>query len=114
MRALCVGNLAVFEMGIARLADIPRINARLLLMESSGKGFAGIYQAAGLPDGFFEAVHVLLRISLEETEFGRVKHNDFRKRVIDRIYIERYNHTVENMEYLLSIIGGRMIPAHAH
>lgn len=114
MRALCVGNLAVFEMGIARLADVPRINARILLMEATGKGFAAIYHASGMPEGFFEAVRILLKISLEETEFGRVKHSDFRKRVIDRIYLDRYNKTTENMEYLLSIIGGRMVPAHAH
>ncbi len=114
MRSLCVGNLAVFEMGIARLADVPRINARILLTESSGKGLAAIYRASGMPEGFFEAVRVLLRISLEESEYGRVKHSDFRKRVIDRIYLARYNRTVENMEYLLSIIGGRMVPADAH
>lgn len=114
MRALCVGNLAVFEMGIARLADVPRINARILLMDVSGRGLEAIYRASGMPEGFFEAVRTLLKISLEQTEYGRVKHSDFRKRVIDQIYIGRYNKTVENMEYLLSIIGGRMVPAHAN
>ncbi len=114
MRSLCVGNLAVFEMGIARLAEVPRINARILLLESSGKGLAAIYRASGMPDGFFEAIRALLKISLEETECGRVQRSDFRKRVIDRIYLARYNRTIENMEYLLSIIGGRMVPAHVH
>lgn len=111
MRALCVGNLSVFETGIARLAGVPRVNARILLTESSGLGLDAIYHAAHMPEGFYEAVKVLLRISLEETEFGRIKRNDFRKRVIDRIYMGKYNRTVENMEYLLSIIGGRIIAA---
>lgn len=114
MRALCIGNLAVFEMGIARLADVPRINARILMTEASGKGLAAIYRAANMPEGFFQAVKVLLRLSLEESEFGRVKHNDFKKRVIDRIYMARYNRTVENMEYLLSILGDRQVASHAH
>ena len=115
MRALCVGNLKVFEAGIATLANVPRVNARILLLESSGLGLKAIYKAAKMPDGFYEAVRVLLKISLEETEFGQVRRNDFRKRVIDRIYIGQYNKTIENMEYLLSIIGGKAVAsADAH
>ena len=109
MRALCVGNLSVFEAGIARLAEVPRVNTRILLMEASGLGLRAIYRAAAMPEGFYEAVKVLLRISFEETEFGRIRCVDFRKRVIERIYIAKYNRTVENMEYLLSIIGGRIV-----
>ncbi len=109
IRALCVGNLKVFEAGMAKLAAVPRVNARILMMESSGAGLKAIYTAAKMPEGFFEAVRVLLRISLEETEFGQERRSDFRKRIIDRIYIEKYNRTVENMEYLLSIIGGKAV-----
>jgi len=109
MRALCVGNLKVFESGIARMANVPRVNARILLMESSGLGLQAIYKASGMPEGFYDAIRVLLRISLEETEFGRIRRSDFRKRIIDRIYMEKLNRTVENMEYLLSIIGGKTI-----
>jgi uncharacterized protein (DUF2336 family) len=108
MRALCVGNIAIFECGIARLAEVPRINARILMLESSGRGLQALYQAAGMPEGFFEAVRTLLRLSLEETECGRLKRRDFRKRVVDRIYMGHYHRTVENMEYLLSIIGGKL------
>jgi uncharacterized protein (DUF2336 family) len=114
MRALCVGNLKVFEAGIATLANVPRVNARILLLESSGLGLKAIYKAAKMPDGFYEAVRVLLRISLEETEFGQVRRNDFRKRVIDRIYIGKFNKTTENMEYLLSIIGGKSVVSSDH
>jgi len=109
MRALCIGNLKIFETGIAKLAHIPRVNARILLLESSGLGFEAIYQAAKMPEGFYEAIKVLLRISLEETEFGEIRRNDFRKRIIDRIYIGKHHRTVENMEYLLAIIGGKSV-----
>lgn len=108
IRALCIGSLSVFEAGMARLAGVPRVNARILLMDSGSLGFSAIYKASHMPEGFFEAIKVLLRISLEETEFGRNKRNDFRRRVVDRIYIENHHRTVENMEYLLSIIGGRI------
>ena len=107
MRSLCTGHMGIFECGIAKMANVPRANARILLMEASGRGLEGIYRAASMPEGFFEAVKVLMRISLEETDYGRNYRADFRKRVIERIYKEKYNRTVENMEYLLSIIGGK-------
>jgi uncharacterized protein (DUF2336 family) len=114
IRALCTGNLNVFETGMARLANVPRVNARILLMDNGALGFYAIYKEAGMPEGFTQAVNTLLRISLEETDFGLHKRNDFRKRVIDRIYSEGAHKSVENMEYLLSIIGGRIAPTSVH
>ena len=108
LRSLCVGNLGVFETGIAKLASVPRVNARILLLEGSGLGLKGIYKAAGMPEGFFEAIQMLLKLSLEETEYGRIRQSDFRKRIIDRIYSGDYHRTIENMQYLLSIIGGKI------
>ncbi len=108
IRSLCVGALSIFEAGIARLAGVPRVNARILLMDSGSLGFKAIYRTSNMPEGFYEAIRVLLRISLEETEFGRTKRADFRKCIIDRIYMEGHHRSVENMEYLLSIIGGKI------
>jgi len=114
IRALCVGSLSVFEAGLARLAGVPRVNARILLMDGGALGFQGIYKEAAMPEGFAEAVNTLLRISLEETEYGRTKESDFRKRVIDRVYSEGYHNSIDNMGYMLSIIGGKLAPANAH
>ncbi len=111
MRALCMGNLSVFEAGIAKLAGVPRVNARILMMDGGVLGFDAIYKASSLPEGFAVAVKVLLRISLEETEYGHVRPADFRKRIIDRIYAEGYHQSIENMEYLLSILGGKIAAA---
>ncbi len=112
IRALCVGSISVFEAGIARLAGVPRVNARILLMDSGILGFQAIYKAASMPEGFTDAVRILLGISLEETDFGFSRRMDFKKRVIDRIYMEGHHRGVENMSYLLSIIGGKLaVPA---
>jgi len=108
MRALCTGNVQLFEAGIAKLAGLPRVNARILLMDRGPLGFEAIYKAAQMPEGFMEALETLLRISFEETEFGRVRREDFRKRVVERIYQNQYHRTVENMDYVLSIVGGRI------
>lgn len=113
IRALCVGSLSVFEAGLAKLARVPRVNARILMMDSGALGFKAIYTEASMPEGFCDAIRTLLRVSLEETDFGRARRQDFRRRVIDKIYMQGYHQTVENMEYLLSIIGGR-VAAEAH
>lgn len=108
IRALCVGSLSMFEAGLAKLAGVPRVNARILLMDSGSLGFKAIYARANMPEGFFDSISTLLRVSLEETDFGRSKRQDFRRRVIDHIYARGYHRTVENMEYLLTIIGGKL------
>lgn len=107
VRALCTGNIRLFESAIARMAGIPRVNARILMMDAGDRGFKAIYDAATMPEGFLAAIQTLLRIALQETEFGHTKPLDFRKRIIDQIYQKRFNKTVENMEYILSIIDSR-------
>ncbi len=108
IRALCMGSLNVFEAGLARLAGVPRVNARILMSDAGQLGFRSIYTAANMPEGFSEGIRVLLNISLEESDYGSEKSGDFRKKVIDRIYREGYHRSIDNMEYLLSIAGGKI------
>lgn len=112
IRALCMGSLNLFEVGLARLAGVPRVNARLLLSDAGALGFHSLYSAAHMPPGFEDGIRVLLHVSLEESEYGHKKPADFRKVVTDRIYREGYNRSIENMEYLLSIIGGKIAQEH--
>ena len=107
VRALCMGCIHLFEAGIARLANVPRVNARILLM-GGPNGFRAIYKASGMPDGFADAMEKLIVIALELSEYGHAKPEDFRKRVFERVHIEGYQRTVENMPYLLSIIDGKL------
>lgn len=108
IRALCIGSLNLFETGLAKLAGVPRVNARMLLSDAGALGFHALYHAARMPEGFEDAIRVLLHISLEESEYGYNKPEDFRKLVVDRIYREGYHRSIDNMEYLLSIVGGKI------
>lgn len=111
MRSLCIGDLAFFETAMARLAGVPRGAARLLMFDSGPLGFRAFYERARMPEGFFEAVRLLLRFSLEETSYGRMRRDDFRNRVVARIQSGGFDRTVENMHYLLTIIGGKIATA---
>ena len=106
IRSLCMGDMQVFEAAIARLAGIPRVNARLLMADSGAFGFRALYEQANLPQGFYDAIFHLLKVSLAETEHGRLKREDFHRRVVAQIQAKGYDRTVEQMGYLLTLIGG--------
>jgi len=112
IRALCMGYLNLFESCLARMAGIPRINARILLMGGS-QGFKALYREAIMPEGFKDAVEVLLKVTHEITEYGYTKPKDFRKEVVESIYRKGYNRSVDGMGYLLSIIDGKLSGSHS-
>ncbi|MEZ5690150.1 MAG: DUF2336 domain-containing protein [Rickettsiales bacterium] len=107
VRALCMGFLNLFETSLARMAGVPRVNARILLM-GGDSGFRAIYKAAKMPECFVEAVEVLLSISHELTKYGHEKPKDFRKHLVEKIYVNGYNKSIDGMGYLLSIIDGKI------
>lgn len=111
MRSLCIGDMGFFEAAVARLAGVPRVNARILMFDSGMLGFKAIYEKARMPEGFYDAIHTLLRLSLEETGYGRLRREDFRQRVIARVQSAGYDRSIENMQYLLTIIGGKIAAA---
>ncbi len=113
VRALCMGFLNLFESMLARMADIPRANARMLIM-GGNDGFQALYKTAGMPEGFMDAVGVILSISLRLTKYGYEKPMDFRKQLIENIYIKGYNRNVDGMSYLLSIIDGKISNGQAY
>src|SRR5262249_54499092 len=91
IRSLCTGDMGFFEAAVARLAGVPRVNARILLFDGGPLGFRAIYEKASMPEGFFEAICILLKISLEETGYGHFRREDFRQRVIARIQSAGYD-----------------------
>lgn len=112
IRSLCVGQFHFFEMAMAKLAGINRHNARILMFDGGPLGFKSIYEKTGMPSGFYEATHELLRICLKVTEFGKLKRNDFRAKVMSIIQSERLESKIDNMQYLLTIIGGKLAAQH--
>ncbi len=107
IRALCMGFLNLFEASLAKMADIHRANARILLTGGS-EGFRALYNAANMPEGFVDAVEKLLFISHKLTHYGYEKPHDFRKQLIENIYVCGYHRSVDGMGYLLSIIDGKI------
>lgn len=108
IRGLCAGNIRFFEMAMARRADVTIDNARMLLMDAGQRGFSALYDAANMPDNFREAIRVLYKFAQSETNFGQYHHARFSDRMIERIVAEGADSRIDNMPYLMSIIGRSM------
>lgn len=105
IRSLCIGDLRFFETAIARRVGIPPSNARILMMDPGPLGFKALYDSAHLPTSFYPAVSTMLRLALQETEYGAYRMTDFAKRMSEQIHKGGYLQTVEHMDLMLVMIG---------
>ena len=108
IRSLCIGDLRFFEASIAKRVGIPSSNARILLLDPGPLGFKALYESCGLPANFYMAVRIMLRLAMEETEYGTYRTTDFGARMVERITAGQHDRNVENMDALLSMIGRGM------
>src|SRR5690242_4344501 len=106
MRAVCVGDLAFFEVAMAVLAGIPIANARTLIHDAGPKGLVSLYEQTGLPPRLLPAVRVALSV-LRGTELDGGEHDKerYRSRVITRILTQFEDLPQEDLEYLLDRLG---------
>ncbi len=114
IRSLCIGDLRFFETAIAKRVGVPVSNARILVIDPGPLGFKALYDSSGLSPTFYEAIRVMLRIALEETQYGNYRTHDFGARMLDRIRSEGYDKSVENMETLLQLIGHALHESKLH
>lgn len=105
IRSLCIGDLRFFETAIAKRVGIPVSNARILLIDPGPLGFKALYDSSALPASFYEAIHNMLRVALEETQYGNYRTNDFGARMVAKIRSAGLDRSVENMETLLQLVG---------
>ncbi len=103
IRSLCFGHMRFFEHAIAKLAGIPVINVKILILDR-GIGFESLYKKTQLPMEMFLAISYLLKIALDETGFGRFQRNDFKQRLSDRLSRDPSANEIEYMDYIMTII----------
>jgi len=114
LRSLCMGDTVFFEHALARLADVPVVNARVLIHDKGELGLRKLFEKAGLPDVLFPAFRVAVDV-VDETELdGEADDRERRsRRIIQRILTQYENLGSENLEYLLAKLG-KLNPATVH
>jgi uncharacterized protein (DUF2336 family) len=110
--ALCMGNMNIFEVKIARLTQTPVLNIRTLLQDSSNKGFRVLYRRAELPKDLFEATEVLISALRElwSDYANKSSDVDFTKDISHQLtgaIMKRVKNVedVKNLDYILSLVS---------
>jgi uncharacterized protein (DUF2336 family) len=102
LRALCTGDLALFEAAVAVLANAPIVNCRTLIHDKGRLGLWSIYMRTGLPERLYPAFRVAVDVARETGYDGGERDNERRVcRMIERILTQYEDLGQDNLDYLL-------------
>ncbi len=106
LRALCLGDMAFFEVAMAVMAKVPAMNARILIHDAGPNGLTSLYVRADMPARLLPAVRVALDV-VRGTEFdgGERDRERYRSRVITRILTQFEDLAQDDLDYLLDKLG---------
>jgi uncharacterized protein (DUF2336 family) len=86
LRAICTGDMDLYENALAALAGIPVANARVLIHDAGPLGLKSLHEKAGMPPRLLSALRVALEIVRETFEEGREwTRRGFQRAVLERI-----------------------------
>ena len=109
LRALCLGDLKLFEAAMARLADIPVQSARTLIHDKGTLGLESIYLRAALPEGLYSAIRGGVEVARQTAYDGfEEPHESYVTRLLER-NLTRAEDPAEHLpaadlDYLLSTL----------
>ena len=105
LRAICVGDQAFFETAIAKLAEVPLANARILIHDEGNLGLQSIYERANLPPRLFPAFRGAIAVVREvDYDGGKNDRERYLTRTLERIltYCENEHDLAgEDLDYLM-------------
>lgn len=109
LRAICVGDLHFFEAGMARMADVPVENARILLYDRGPLGYRGLYSKTGLPSDLFQAFRIAIDVVGEVRKAQSAMGDDgvdwqrgYTDTIVDRLVREYRQVCPADVEHVLS------------
>ncbi|MDD3370972.1 MAG: DUF2336 domain-containing protein [Alphaproteobacteria bacterium] len=112
IRALCMGDISFFEVSIAIMANVPLVNARILIHDAGQLGLKSLYERAEMPKDLLPvvrcAIDVLHETHMDDNDGARER---YRARVIERILTKYEDMDTENVDYLLKKLGDIIKPA---
>jgi len=112
MRALCMGDVLFFEAALAVRANIPLLNARILIHDGGQLGLKTLYGRAGMPPAMLSVICAALEV-VHETEMdgGAYDREHYRATVIERVLTQFEDVGSEDFDYLLTKLGDIMVTA---
>ena len=105
LSALCRGHLSFFEISLARLAGIPRSNARKLIHDKGPLGFNALYLKTQLPDSMFDAVRLVTQSVRALDEEGAQPGNpQYSNDLVSRVLEGAKDREIDNLPYVIALI----------
>lgn len=109
LRALCVGDVLFFETALAVRANIPVLNARILIHDGGQLGLKTLYARAGMPPNMLPVVSAALSVVHETEMDGQAYDRErYRATVIERVLTQFEDVGSDDFDYLLSKLGDIM------
>ena len=107
MHALCKGNIAFFEVALAKIAKMPPAEVHNTLFGLDNEDVLDLYTKAELPDGAFEAVFIILSYAVQDTASGKFSRTNFASRTSERIISAGQDSSVPMMQNMLAMISSK-------
>lgn len=86
LRALCMGDMAFFEVAMAVVADIPVANARLLIQDAGPYGLRSLFDQSRWPQQLFPAFRIAVDVALDAGLDAAARDPErYRVQVINRV-----------------------------
>lgn len=106
LSALCQGHIRFFEIALARLAHIPKANARKLVRDKGLLGFEALYEKTQMPESTYEAVRLLLGVVLELENEPDCQPGTphYANAVIERLLMAAGDREVDNLSYIIALV----------
>lgn len=106
LRAICMGDIAFFEMALAVQANVPIVNARILIHDAGRLGLKSLYAKTTMPPRLMPAFRVAVDVVHETVMDGGDHDRDrYQERVIERILTQYQDMSNEDLDYLLDKLG---------
>jgi uncharacterized protein (DUF2336 family) len=113
MRALCMGDMAFFEAGMAQLAGVPIVNAYKLIHDRGDLGLKALFERCGFSGDMVKIARAALKV-IAETDYdgGDDDIERFKHRMIERVLTQfEQGFDQENLDYLIAKLDNKT--AHA-
>ena len=114
LRGLARGQMAMFEYGLAELANTPHQRAWLMVHDAGPLGLKAIYDRAGLPPRLFPAFRAGVDTWRALAAEGIDTSSDlFREQMLERFLTQRPNVLRDDLAYLMERLDQSPSAAHA-
>lgn len=114
LRALCVGDMALFESCLAARAGIPTLNARTLIHDAGKRGFSSLYAKAEMPQELLHTFRIALDIAVQtdmrEADYDR---NSYSRVMIERILTQAEDLQEDEADFLLRKLNDLAPPGYS-